>query len=308
MKPFRALLVKDWQINRKYLLIPAWFVLGAYAVIIIGSIIAMLRGDFHIDLNNIPKEFLNNPAIHQMLSLMIQGVMMVMVFGNIVVITALSVASGSLNSDIRHKCELFHRSQPISFIYASLSRYLVLILGSLGIAFGVGLLNMLVVNITLSIIGVINIDWWLSFNGFLLGWVHTSMVTMVLGSFCFLLSGIFRENAFGKGLLGLGAIELITRVLNYLFNWTLPSIFKAIYDVSMSGFYGFQTKVQAMQNGSGLRISVGKDGMPDVSIPPDFLSNLWSSFFSMHTLLQLAVCAGLFIVATLLYQRREVQF
>jgi hypothetical protein len=311
MSPFQALLLKDYRTTRKGLIVPVYILAGIYVVMIAAYIFAKIHGgqnvEFNMNFADIPAPFLTNMDFHAMLSFSMQAIMFMSFFGIVVGISMGVVSSILLNHDVQHKCELFHRSQPVSVWEITGSRYLVGIVGSLVIAFALGFINMIVVNVISMMATPLHINWWMSFNGLILSFLHISVALMLLGSICYTLSAIFKSNAFGKGMLGLGGIEIATQLVNYMFSFKIPSPSASFFKFIMSGF-GSLTQEITMQKYGAFSAVQGKMGnIALFKLPPDFLTTMWSTLFTWTILEKLLICAGLFVIATYIYQKREVQ-
>ena len=127
MNKFKAILKKDWQINRKALLLPFWITLGFYIFIILSSLVALIKGDFQFSL-----EFFRNidfhnisPAFNYFINF--SATILPTLMGYIFVII---ISQNALNEDIRSNYELFHRSQPVSVWLRSFSKFFIGIVGN----------------------------------------------------------------------------------------------------------------------------------------------------------------------------------
>lgn len=309
MKTLKALVIKDVQANRKSLMVPIWYVLGMY-VFMAGSILfASATGAKNITISGIPLDLLANDNLHQMLSFVMQSAMFFGFLGIIFVIAMSIISSTLLNQDIKHKCELFHRSQPVSVWKITASRFIAGIGGLIALALAIGVLNMFLSNFLAMLLTPMNVNWWMSLNGLVLSWLHFSIAIMVLGSILFMLSAIFRDNAFGLGAAGIGAIQLVTFFLNKIYGWKIPYLANAIFKLIMSGILKIQAFLPTSQQ-FGI-VTIRKGGEPNLStfvVPPNFLTSVWSSLFTWDILFKLVFVAVMFIIATYIYKRREVQF
>lgn len=309
MKAFQALLVKDCHTHKKLLLVPVWIILALYLLTLVMIVYAALHNPDSITVGGVPNEFLNNPDLNRMVSFALQAGLFLGFIGLVFAIPTAISGSILLNGDIKGKCELFHRSQPVSVWQVTASRFIVGIGGMLALALGIGLLQYLAGNLLLVIFTPLRVDWWLSLNGMLLGWAHLSVSLLVLGSVCFLLSSVFKDNAFGKGALVLAAVELAVHAANYFLKAGIPSPFGLLRDLVMSNLRDFTHTFPTMQYGIQFNHKVsGEAAMAAFQIPSRFLGTLWSSLFSWGVALKLFASALLYTLATCLYQRREVQF
>lgn len=310
MTQFKALVIKDLQANRKILMIPVWYLLGMYVFMAISIVFASTTGSQNMTVSGIPLNLLANENLHQMMSFVMQSAMFFGFLGVIFVIAMSIIGSSLLNQDIKHKCELFHRSQPVSVWKITASRFIAGIGGLLALALLIGIFNMFLSNFMAMLLTPMRVNCWMSFNGLILSWLHFSIALMVLGSILFLLSAIFRDHAFGLGAGGLGALQLVTFFLNKTYGWKIPYILNAIFKLIMSGILKIQTVLPSSQQFGVVHISTGSQE-PDLStfiVPPNFLYNLWSSLFTWDIAFKFFFCAVLFVIATYIYKRREVQF
>jgi hypothetical protein len=311
MSPFQALLLKDYRTTRKGLVVPVYILAGIYVVMIAAYIFAKIHGgqnvEFNMNFADIPAAFLTNMDFHAMISFSMQAIMFMSFFGIVVGISLVVISSGLLNHDIHHKCELFHRSQPVSVWEITGSRYLVGIIGSLIIAFVLGLINMVVVNILTMIATPMHVNWWMSFNGLLLSFLHISVALLLLGSICYTLSAIFKSNAFGKGMLGLVGIDVAIQIVNYLFSFRIPAMSVSFFKFIMSGFSSLTTQITMQKYGAFATAQAKPSDIALFKLPPDFLTVMWSTLFTWQILEKLLICVALYVISTYIYQKREVQ-
>jgi hypothetical protein len=313
MSPFQALLLKDYRTTRKGLIVPVYILAGIYILMIFTYIYARVHGGSHVHFNmnfsDIPTPFLTNMDFHAMVSFSMQVIMFMSFFGIVVGISMLVISSSLLNHDIQHKCELFHRSQPVTAWQITGSRFLVGIVGSLAVALVLGFINMIVVNVVTIIATPMHINWWMSLNGLILSFLHISVALLLLGSISFTLSAIFKNNAFGKGMLGLGGIEIATQIANFLLGVKIPSPIGSFFGFMMGGFKILTTQIQIQKYGAftGGAMSGGNGNIAGFKLPSDFLSSMWGTLFTWQILEKLLICVALYIVATYIYQKREIQ-
>lgn len=309
MSRLKALIIKDIQTNKKTLLVPVWFVLALYLLSAVMVTIALAKGGENVVVGGVPIELLNNPDLGRIISFAIQVGLFFGILGFMFAISMVILSSTLLNNDVKHKCELFHRSQPVSVWEITGARFIAGIGGLIGIAFAIGLFQYLLGNITLLIISPLKVDWWLSLNGFLAGWAHLSISLLVLGAICFFLSSIFRDNAFGKGALILGAVELALLIINKTMNMHIPSPSAGLFKLIASNIGSFTSIFPTMNYGVqvGKAVNTGHN-LEMFNMPSYFLYNVWSTVLSWGVALKIAVSGGLYLLATYIYKNREVQF
>jgi len=310
MTIFKALVIKDLQANKKSLLVPIWYLLGSYVIMAASIIFASINGNENVTVSGIPLNLLANNNLHIMMSFTIQAAMFFGFLGFVFAISMSITSSTMLNQDIKHKCELFHRSQPVSILQIAGARFVAGVGGPIALAFIIGVINMLLSLLAVSIMTPMRIDLWMSLNGFLLSWMHFSIAIMVLGSILFLASSIFRDNAFGFTLGGISVLQVVSFFLNKIYGWHIPYVYKILYKFIMSGILDIRKSMPTLQE-FGL-VTINNAGQaPDFSkfvIPDNFLNIMWSSLFTGDIAMKFGICAILFVVATYFYHKREVQF
>lgn len=308
MRTFKALVIKDLQANRKILMLPIWFVLAMYVLIAVSVIYALATGTSNLSLSGIPIELLQNTNLHSMISFLIQFASFIGSLGLLFTLFMFILCPTLLNQDVRHKCELFHRSQPVSIWKITASRFAAGIGGLIIISLAVGIANLFITNISAALLTPFQIDWWMSINGLLLSWLHFSVAMLVLGSILFLLSAIFRDHAFGLGIGGLGVLQLIAFIFNKLYGWNIPYILNVIFKLITSGITRIQAVIPNAQQFGIVTVRTGEPDLSNLVIPEHFLYNLWTTLFTWDIAFKLFFCAVMFVLATYIYKRREVQF
>ena len=309
MKQMKALLTKDFHAFRKGLMVPVWIVGGAYVLFFLMILYAYAKGNANIKISGFPLDVLTNPEMSKAVSFAMQMGMYLSFIGIVVGIIMVSVAALLLNSDVKHKCELFHRSQPVSVWKLTASRYLMGLGGMIGLALLLGIFNLLITNLMVGIGTPLHINWWLSINGLLLSWLHLAVALLTVGSLCFVLSALFRDNAFGKGILGVAALEIVIQGMNGFYSLGIPSLAKALFRLVMSGLVRMGDSLGNMHYGViNFSNTCRPSDLHSFTLPPYFLHNLWSTLFTWDIAFKLLFCGVMFVLATCLYHRREVQF
>jgi hypothetical protein len=309
MTPLKALIIKDLQANRKALMVPIWFLLGMYAILIASITVGYATGNSNMSVNGIPLDLLANENLHKMMSFVMQSAMFIGSLGLIFAIAMAIISATLLNQDIKHKCELFHRSQPVNVWQITASRFIAGIGGLIALSLAIGIFNMILSNILASILTPMRVDWWMSLNGLVLSWLHFSIAMTVLGSILFVFSAIFRDNAFGLGVGGLGVLQLITLILNKLYGWHLPYILNAIFKLIMSGILKISNVLPTSQQFGIVTVGTGQEpNLAQFILPEHFLYNLWTTLFTWDIAFKFLFCGVMFVIATYFYKQREVQF
>jgi hypothetical protein len=309
MNTLKTLLRKDYYVNRKGILVPVWITAGFYFLFLLSILFAAFRGKVQIDLGNIPAPFLLNTEIHKLLSFTIHPMLYVSALGLTILITVISIASSLLNQDIKQKSELFHRSQPVSIWELTGSRFLVGIFGTLLVGLLLGIINYIVVNIIMMTLTPLHVNWWLGFNGMLFGFLHLAFPTILLGSFCFLLSAVFRDNAFGKFILLVISLEVLAGIIRYALHLNVPSPIGALARYLGGGVQTMMTTIAQFKYGAFTfqMQAMGGNSIAGFKMPAGFLTDMWGTVFTWGNGLKLLISAGFYAVATIIYQKREIQ-
>lgn len=286
MNKFKALMKKDWLVNKKTFLVPIWIVLAFYALTILAVIIARFRGDLNIIASQLTIESISEFDLQ--LNFLFHSLLVVFP-GLMAVVFTLQILQNSLNEDIRRNCEIFHSSQPASYLQRAASKFTVGIGGNWAVLFAIVLFNFVVANIILAAFGVFHFS--SAFSGMFVSLLGYMKVIIVLGSLAFFFSAIFKEAAFFKGLVIILAINVLFSVLNYLMNWNLPLPFSYIHKLVFTQSAG--TTDMTVLSGAVSYMDLFRDKLDRV-------------LFNWQTVYQLAFSAVLFFVGTYLYREREI--
>jgi len=274
MKKFKALLIKDLQINKKTLMIPLWITAGFYLLILLISAVAYFSGDLNFDLGNIqgtpPSEI-------------------IMVFpGLISLIFIIILTQGALNENIRNNSELFHRSQPVSIWYQSASRYIVGIAGNWLALFTIAIFNFIVIAIILAVTD--KFIFGLAISGMAQSVVSFMKTGIIIGSLTFFCSAIFKDKAFLQGLAIIVGVQFLFIILNALMQWHLPLPLNYII------------KLINVATPSGMDNELVNENIVY------YIREAWMRIvINWNTLLQIGVSGVLFVTATLIYKSREIK-
>lgn len=284
MYKFKALLKKDLQIGRKTIIMPVWIVLGYYVLVALGILIAWIKTDFSFDLSEI--DFTDAPNLY--LLSYIAGIAIMSFPTILAVIFTLILTQSSLNEDLRRGSELFHRSQPISVWWRSLSKYITGIAGNWLTFIAIGVLNIILVVIGLSLVHQLRLDFLLA--GWLQAFVSMMKITLIVGSICFFFSAIFKDKAFLQGLAMLVGIQFLIWILNLLLGWNLPLPINYLYKlVDISSFNNLETFVTEKD----VRYLINR--------------NWQDLILSWKTFLQMLFSGLLFFLSTLIYKGKEIK-
>lgn len=283
MKKFKALLIKDFYINKKTLITPFWITAVFYILIILSLAVGYFRGDLQIAEMNIESGDFELPG---MIFLINMGLLSLP--GLIALLFTITITQGSLNEDLRRNCELFHRSQPISFWFRSLSKYTIGIGGNWAVLFIIALFNYIVVNITLAFLGQFNFG--ASFMGLLLSFLIFAKITLLIGSITFFLSAIFKDKAFFTGVGILMGVQFLFMILNAILGWKLPLPLTYLVDL--------------VKFNSNLNMN-GQQALMEYK---DLVAEVWKfGIWNWKSLLQIFVSGLLFAAAALIYNSKEVK-
>ena len=285
MNKFKAILRKDWIINKKALLMPFWITLGFYVFVILSSLIALIRGDFQMNLEIFRSfdisEF--SPTFIYFINYSVSFFPELMGYFFVIIIS-----QNALNEDIRRNYELFHRSQPVSIWLRSFSKFFIGIGGVWPILATIIAFNLIIVNVLLAIYGRCDVG--LALIAAIQSFVKFMIVSLLLGSMAFFSSSIFKDRAVLKSLAVLSALHLLFLIVNVWFGWKLvPPIqylAKLLRFDSMEPFH-----IQ----------DVGFDVY-------NYIKMKWYQILlNWKILLQIGVSALLFVSGTLIYKHKEVK-
>lgn len=283
MKKYKALLIKDFQINKKTLMTPIWITAGFYLLIILSVAIAFFKGDLNLIDLRFDDIDIRIPSLIFMINMGILSLP-----GLIALLFTITITQSSLNEDLRRNCELFHRSQPVSFWLRALSKYTVGIGGNWAVLFILAVFNYLVVNIILAFLGQFNLS--ASVTGLLLAFLVFAKISLLIGSITFFLSAVFKDKAFFTGAGILLGVQFLFLILNALLGWKLPLPIDYLL-----GLIKFN---------SGLNYENNLNILEYREVVADF----WKvGVWNLKSLLQILVSGMFFAAAALIYNNREVK-
>ncbi|MDP8204187.1 MAG: hypothetical protein P9L95_06620 [Candidatus Tenebribacter mawsonii] len=282
MKKFKALLIKDLQINKKTLMIPLWITAGFYLLILLISAVAYFSGDLNFNFADIqgtpPSE-----SINYIVNIAIMGLP-----GLISLIFIIILTQGALNENIRNNSELFHRSQPVSIWYQSASRYIVGIAGNWLALFTIAIFNFIVIAIILAVTD--KFIFGLAISGMAQSVVSFMKTGIIIGSLTFFCSAIFKDKAFLQGLAIIVGVQFLFIILNALMQWHLPLPLNYII------------KLINVATPSGMDNELVNENIVY------YIREAWMRIvINWNTLLQIGVSGVLFVTATLIYKSREIK-
>lgn len=283
MNKFKALVIKDYLINKKTLFTPFWITIGFYFLVLISMGIGYFKGDLRFHGIEYLQSDVQLPALAYIINM---G--MVMLPGFIAVLFTITTTQTALNDDLKRNCELFHRSQPVSYWLRSLSKFCVTIGGNWVVLLIISLFNYLIINLILAFFGQYSAG--ASISGMLLAFLYFVKITLLIGSITFFLSAIFKEKAFFTGLAILFGTNFLFMLLNALLGWHLPLPMKYLADL-----FSFQSQIHL--EGDPTSVEYGK-----------LVAHTWKMMiFNWKSLLQVVVSGIFFAAATLIYKSKEVK-
>ncbi|MBN2460879.1 MAG: hypothetical protein JXB60_04670 [Candidatus Cloacimonetes bacterium] len=286
MNKFRTLLLKEYWIEKKQLLVPVWITLGYYLLALIGVLIAYFRSEGEISHVVRGIDF-TDASVNAGISYIVN--MAHVIFpGLLCILFTIILTQSALNEDIRRNFELFHRSQPVSIWLRSLAKYTVGIAGNLLVLLAIVLFNFIVSSIILLALGLYSPGPALA--GMIQSYLGHIKLALIIGSICFFFSAVFKDKAFFNGIAILFGVNFLFLIFNVLFNWKLPLPLYYLY--------------QLIKTGS--MIMIGSDF--DAANISDLIRDHWGVIvFNWKSLLQIISSGVLFAGATLIYRLREIK-
>jgi len=308
MNKFLAIVKKDWQLHRRAILMQAWLVLGMWALTLLaGTIIYFSVRHYHpehIDIKSSEFQLMWS----QLDNIVFYGINFYQVALPALMgfIFAIGILIGALNSDLRHNCEIFYRTQPVSLWWRAGSKYVVGLFITLAVTLGLTLLQYLLSNAILLIF-THQVNWGLGFVGTMQHFFHMFFVTILCGSLAFFFSAVFKEHTFFRAagiilLLGffIVVVNLAFEVSPYIFNgyqidFHLPGIYKLLFGYPIAGHF--------ITNAPTLDVTHDLNSLEQMK---ETIAFRWHLIFGWDTLVKVVVSAGLFFAGTWLYIRKEV--
>ena len=283
MNKFKALLIKDFHINKKTLLTPFWIAAVFYLLIILSLTVGYFRGDLNTSDIRFDDVDIQIPGL-----IFLINMGMISLPGLIALLFTITITQGSLNEDLRRNCELFHRSQPVSFWLRSLSKYTIGIGGNWAVLLIIAFFNYLVVNITLAFFGQFNLG--AGLTGLFLSFFIFARITLLIGSITFFLSSIFKDKAFFTGVGILLGVQFLFMILNVLLRWNLP--LPLTYLIDLVKFNSNMTTIED----------------PNLMNYKDLVAEVWKfGVWNLKALLHVVVSGALFAAGSFIYNSKEVK-
>ncbi|HPR18684.1 MAG TPA: hypothetical protein PLD62_10615 [Candidatus Cloacimonadota bacterium] len=283
MNKFTALLKKDYFVNRKSLLTPFWITAVFYILIILFLTIGYFKGDLNFGDLRFEGENIPMPGLAFLINI---GLLTLP--GFIALLFTITITQGALNEDLRRNCELFHRSQPVSYWLRSLSKFTIRIGGNWAVLLIIAIFNFIIVNIIVAFLGQFHPG--AALSGMMLSFLGFAKITLIIGSMTFFLSSVFKDKAFFTGLGILLGVHFLFLILNALLGWKLPLPFNYFIDLTKSGYELDIHGEQELANFHGMA------------------KEMWKyAIWNVKTLWQILVSGVFFALATLIYNSKEVK-
>ncbi len=283
MKQCKALLKKELNTNRFSFLMPLWFTLCVYAVVLFAWIFSQVRGDGVIVSMQTELASTGNAD----LVIYIASMLLTALLGLISILTTIGLADNVINGGHKHRCEILHFSQPMSFVKIALSKFVFAIKGSILLLGALSLITSLLVSWLLS--SQIGTPFQYGLVGWLQSWIQVSLSVLLLGSLAWFFAGLFKKNSLYLGMLVVLGLEVTRAILNYTARWNIPSPLGYLMDKVSVNIHFNPDQPHA--------------GLPNLNL---LISQGWQSILSWSTLLKLAASAVFTVAGAWLYKFREL--
>lgn len=277
MHQYKALLKKDWQVNWKIMLVPAWFLLATYTLTLVvlvsgyiksGSVISVA---FQTNLQHVDALIW---TLHFSAAIGI---------GILASITSMQLMD-IINQDHLKQCEIFHFSFPISLSKTLGTKLIFVMLGPFLLYLLLAAINCLVMNLATALLGFSDLA--LSFNALINSIPYVILFFLVFPPLCALFAGIFKKYGPISMLFSLAAIDTMLMIISKLYGVKQFSI--------ISYYLAILSKPLAVSRAvmSGNISSMGLFS--------------WSHLFSSDALIRVAISAVLILITYHFIKRREL--
>ncbi len=278
MNNFMGLIKKDWILSRKTALLTLWITAGMLVLVLGLTISAYFYHGFEFNIFEL-HGMLDDVGDPLNVGVFMFNVMLANFPGLLALIFAASLAGGALNNDSQKHCEVFYRIQPVSFWKVTASRFIVTIGGNLATLFVATFGLFIFFNIMgFMVIGSYNI--WVAFKGMMLGYIEFALIILVVGSFGYLCSAIFKDKAFAKGLGIIIIASALIAIINLLFQWKIP---QPIFEL---GKFLFEFDVKNL----GIKEAMN-----------------WSILFRWEHMWKIVFAGATYVIGSYLYKIKEVK-
>ncbi len=283
MNQTKALIIKEWHTHKRTLLTPLFAAIGFYMVILLGMLINLIKGhDFMatLQIEGTEQSTLNMIA-------WVANLSVVALIGLISIISALSLSDNIINGDHKKHCEILHLSQPISIIKIFTIKYLVMIVGSMIVLFGLSFINALIMNSALSYIA--GTPFSIGLIGMIQGSLDVAFALLFASSLYWFFGTIFKSKPFFKGTLVIVSIEVAIRILNYLVGWHIPSLTSYLMRLTSVTIRFNQTIATAQS-----------------PVLANLISMKWDSILGTDNLMKVVYSVICFVAGFIIFKKREV--
>lgn len=227
MSHFLTLIKTEYLKRKPVYWTPVWIVGIIAVIVVVVSLTAMIANWDVIQYGFINMSF-DYEDIQDGVKLGTYGTMLLAVF--IFSIFLLITSQNSLSKEKELGCELFYRCQPVNIWTCTAAKYLMHVFAGGVLLFAIGL----VVGLILAIVFASTMGGFYlgsAFVGSLLSVILYLKIALVFGSMYFLFSTIFKTNAFLKGTIFIGLIDLFFVLVEEITRNTvnMPSIFEGLF-------------------------------------------------------------------------------
>lgn len=299
MKQFKALIVKDLRLYKHAFLVPIYILAIQWLVNLIAWGIAAVKGasggvaqitaslpkDVTLDMLDYPVSYFTGAFI---------GLFTGIIAGIVIV----NLCQSGLNSEANKSSELFYRTQPISEWKFSAARFSLIIVATTVVSLVTGYINMYTSNWIIA--PYLDLKLGLENTVFIQTFFEIISLSVLVGSFFYFWSSIFKSRAFFKAMLLILGVSFFAILLNTIWGWNIPVLIKWLLK---------PIKLDMDFNLIAESNSVAVQGIADFN--PELIDDLvkigWKSLFSLRKLGYLAATLGFFSLGTFLYKRREIK-
>ncbi len=235
-RQLKALIIKEMIIHKMALLTPIITIVIMYLIQIISFLIALANNGIVADeiLQKLNFDYQNTSSsignFNFISNYYISKFTLVLSSFTLIYLT-----QKTMNEERNQKCELFYRSQPISDGLIIGAKVLVMIGGTWIVALIIGLLNFVIVNSIFSYVIMQDFNWLDSLLGFSFSMIK-GFFLFFMGNLMIFCSAIFKKGAFVKFLSILIGFSVFRKIVNTLYDWSIPSISKFLTNQIFSDF------------------------------------------------------------------------
>lgn len=222
MKQCKALIRKEWQTHYKAFLIPMWFVLGVWGMVLVSALINLVYNG--VAISGIVQANGTPAGAGPIMFGVIYALMLS--FGALCIVTSVSLAESVINGDFRRKCEVLHLSQPVSLIRILGAKLALVLPGSMLLMLGLGMLNSLIIGIIAN--AWAHVSLYYAWTACLHSSIGIMLNMLLVSSYYWLSATVFKRKSFMLGTVALVGIEVAIYILNRNSGLQIPSLFQHI--------------------------------------------------------------------------------